>query len=148
MVNVGLSMCNIGEYLIAMVLDSENEDLLIIDIPNTLRDMKRYTRSDLIEIGDIKVEGQPFKCIYPAKVSDSMHISAIDNNGKPVYRGSIIILASRKENGREILRGLDEEEVNLLKHNIGIMIINRKDGETSYNAYVLCNVTVINRRMD
>lgn len=143
MVDVGLSMCNIGEYLMAVVIDSENEDLLIIDIPNTLRDMKRYTRSDLIEIGDIKVEGHHFKCIYPAKVSDSMHISAVDSSGKTVYRGSIIILASSKDNGREMLRGLNDDEILLLKHNIEIIIIRGKEGETSYNSYVLCNVAVI-----
>ena len=143
MVNVGLSMCNIGEYLMAVVIDSENEDLLITEIPNSLRDMKRYTKSDIIEIGDIRVEGQHFKCIYPAKVSNSTRISAVNNSGKTVYRGSIIILASSKDNGREMLRGLDEGEICLLKHNIEIMMINRKEDNTSYNSYVLCNVEVV-----
>ncbi len=144
MVDVGISMCNFGEYLMALVIDSEDDDLLIVEIPNTLRDMKRRTRSDLIEIGDITVNGKPFKCVYPSKASDSVHISAIDKGGKTVYRGSIIILGVDKKNGKELLRGLTNEEIALLKQNIGLMRIVKKENDSSYNAYVLCNVAVVN----
>ena len=143
MVDVGISMCNFGEYLMALVIDSEDDDLLIVEIPNTLRDMKRRTRSGLIEIGDITVDGKPFKCVYPSKVSDSVHISAIDKGGKTVYRGSIIILGVDKKNGKELLRGLTDEEIALLKQNIGLMRIAKKENDSAYNAYVLCNVAVV-----
>ena len=141
MVNTGIKMTNAGEFLKVYVVDVDKEEMGAQDMPNTLRDMKRITGANCIEIGDITVLGQAFKAIYSAKVSGSQHISCVDDKGKAVYRGNIIIVAYERDRyGNEILSSLTDDDIQLLMSNTGLMYIEGKDGGSPYNAYVLCNL--------
>lgn len=141
MVNTGIKMTNAGDFLKVYIVDVEREEMGVQDMPNTLRDMKRLTCANCIEISDVTILGQPFKAIYSAKVNGSQHISCVDEKGKSVYRGNVIIVASEKDRyGNEILTDLTDDEVQLLMSNTGLMYIEGKDGGAAYNAYVLCNL--------
>ena len=143
-VNVGIRMSNIGEYLRVFVVDVEKEEMYEMDMPNTLKDMKRLTGAGCIDIDDILIGDMQLKAIFGSTVNDKMHISCINPEGKTVYRGNIIIVASRKEpDGVEMLCGLNDEEIKALLYNTGLMTIDAS-GNTGekYNAYVLCNIKV------
>lgn len=140
-VNVGIRMTNIGEYLRVFVIDVLKEEMGEQEMANTLKDMKYITGAKTIDIGDITVAGMPFKLIFSATVNDSMHISAVDGDGKPVFRGNIIAVGTEKlKGGTEVLRSLTDDEVFLLMANTGLMAIDSAENGGLYNAYVLCNV--------
>ena len=139
MVNVGIRMSNIGEFLRVFVVDVEKEEIKMIDMPNTLRDMKKLTKASCIEIGDIEVQGQAFKAVFGSKVKTNQHISCADVDGKVVYRGNVIVVAFETDAyGNETLSSLTDDDINLLLANTGMMFI--ENGDSPYNAYVLCNV--------
>ena len=140
MVNTGIKMNNIGEYLKVFVIDVAEEEMGVIEMPNTLKDMKRITHASCIEIGDISIGENRFKSIYATKTNEKIHISCADSKGKVIYRGNIIIVAYETNGkGDETLCSLTDEEISVLMSNTGLMYINNKDG-TEYNSYVLCNV--------
>lgn len=142
MVNTGIRMTNIGQFLKVFVIDAEKDEVGMIDMPNTLNDMRKTTGSNCVEIGDITIFGQPFKAIYSSKVNSGQHVSCADEKGKVVYRGNVIIVGVEKDSyGNEILADLTTDDYNLLIANVGLMFIHNKDKDTAYNAYVLCNVT-------
>ena len=146
MVNTGIKMTNIGEYLKVFIIDVEKEEVLVQDMPNTLKDMKRITHSNCIEIGDVTIRGQAFKMIYSSKVNDNQHISCVDENGTVNYRGNIIVVGCEVDvYGGETLASLVDDDINLLLGNTGLMFIENKDGG-SYNTYVLCNVIDMNNK--
>lgn len=146
MVNVGISMTNIGQYLKGFYLNVADEEMGELEFPNTLRDMKSLTKAKCIDIGDIKVQGMPFKTIYSATANDNMRISAVNSDGKCIYRGNVLVVGFETDaNGVERLRSLTEDELYLLMANTGLMFIDGKSsGGEQYNAYVLCNVKLIN----
>jgi len=146
MVNVGISMTNIGQYLKGFYLNVADEEMGEIEFPNTLRDMKSLTKAKCIDIGDIIVQGIHFKTIYSATANDNMRISAVNNDGKCIYRGNVLVIGFDVDaNGTEILRSLTDMEMYVLMANTGLMFIDGKssNGE-QYNAYVLCNVKLLN----
>ena len=144
-VDIEIRMTNIGEYLKGFYLNVTEEEMGAIEFPNTLRDMKALTKAKCIDIGDIRVQGMSFKTIYPATANDNMHISAVNSDGKCVYRGNILIVGSQKDKfGNETLRSLTEDELFLLMANTGLMFVDGKgSGGEQYNAYILCNVKLI-----
>ncbi len=144
MVNTGISMRNIGEYLDAFVVDAERDEMGKREIPNTLRDFRREIVTSCIDVDEISVDGMSFKVIFGASAKDGAHTSCVDGNGKVVYKGNIIVLGFDKgRDGKEIFRSLTDAEIELLLHNTGLMTVDATgNGGELYNAYVLCNVTV------
>ena len=133
-------MVNVGDYFRSFHIDSEKDNIIAYDIPNSLPEFKRLTRAEVINIGDISVEGMPFKIVYSHTSSEDMHITVVNIDGKTVFRGSVIVMGFDTVNGRDVLRDLTDEEVLLILDNIGLMLITPKDEKEPYNSYVLCNV--------
>ena len=146
MVNTGIKMNNIGEYLKVFVIDVVEEEMGVVEMPNTLKDMKRITGAPCIEIGDIRIGENKFKSIYASKTNENIHVSCADSKGKVIYRGNLIIVAYETNgNGDEILCSLTEEEIAVLLSNTDLMYLNNEKNNTEYNSYVLCNVTAEDR---
>lgn len=143
MVSTGIRMSNIGEYIKVFMIDVENETMGTIEMPNTLKDMKKLVGAPTIQVGTIAIGEYTFKAIYTARANDKMHISCADEKGVSVYRGNVLIVGFETDvNKGEILCSLSDEEAQLLLANTGLMYIECKDN-TAYNTYVLCNVKVI-----
>ena len=137
--DVGLSMVNVGEYLRAFYLDSDRDNIIAYDIVNALSEFKRLTRASVIDIGNLTVDGHCFKVVYSRAANEGMHISVVNKEGKTIVRGSCIIMGFDTVNGRQTLRDLTDEEVDLIMDNMALMVVTPKDGKEYYNAYVLCN---------
>ena len=146
MVNVGIRMTNVGEYLMTFAVNAEKDEMGKLEIPNTLKDFKREINTDCIDMDDIVVDGMTFKAMFGANAKDGAHTSCVDENGKVVYKGNIIVFGFDTDRcGNQILRSLTDEEIELLMKNTGLMTVDAKgNGGDLYNAYILCNVTIKN----
>lgn len=140
--NVGLSVANTGEYIKMLHMDSETDNVIAFEFEYSLKEFKRRTHADVIEIGTVSIEGMPFKTVYSRSVNNGIHITASDGDGKTVYRGSLLILGFDIIRGREMLRDLTNEEIMQILKNLALMTIRDDGGNEPYNSYVLCNVSV------
>ena len=144
MVNTGIRMNNIGEYLTAFVIDVENEEMGPRDVANTLKDLKREIKTECIDVDEIVVDGMHFKAIFGANAKNNAHTSCVDKDGKVVYKGNVVVFGTNKDShGNESFRSLTDAEMELLMCNTGLMTIDATgNGGQLYNAYVLCNVKI------
>ena len=133
-------MVNVGDYLRSFYIDTENDNIIAYDVCNALSTFKRMTGAKVINIGDITVEDKAFKIVYTHSSSSDVHISVVNTEGKTIFRGSVIVMGFDTINGRDVLRDLTDDEVDVIKRNLGLMVITGKEGKEPYNAYVLCNV--------
>ena len=143
--DVGIKMANMGEILRVFLINTSEDEVTERDMPNALSEMKRLVGSKTIDISDLVVGNKIFKVVHSLNTDPSTHISVLDEEGRTVFRGNVIIIAYSKVEGGELLRDLMDDELAVLKNNTGLMRVSTKNNEV-YNAYALCNARKVERK--
>ena len=147
MARMGICMRNVDEDMHALFLDVVADDVEDIRFTYNLNEMKRVIGEKVIAVRKVTVEGVPFRVVTacdadvkPNEGASNRKVSAISPDGKVVFRGNLLFLASYKDGEDEVMRSLNATEMVHLKDHVALVDIGT---DKKYNTYAMCDVELI-----